>query len=78
MVISDLVVVVSGIATLANIGALFLVYRKFAELSGVAVEFAGLVAASISEEDGELVGNPESIVGMAVEHMERLRGLLKW
>jgi len=78
MVISDIVAVVSGMATLANIGVLFLLYRKFAELSGISVEFAGLVAASISEEDGELVGDPESIVGMAIEHLERLRGLIKW
>jgi hypothetical protein len=30
------------------------------------------------EEEGTLVGNPGAIMGMTIEHMDRLRRLIKW
>jgi hypothetical protein len=78
MVITDLIAVISGVVTLVNIGALLLLYRQYRELSEVAIEFAGLMAVSFREEAGAVVCNPGAIMGMTIEHMDRLRRLIKW
>ncbi len=76
--ISDLICVVSGIIALINGGALVLLYRQYRELAKVTIEFAGLVVASVREEDGELVVIPEVIAGMAVEQLERVHRIVRW
>ncbi len=66
-----------GVAVL-NGAAAYLVYRQYLSLAEVSLEFAGMVAESITEEDGEIRVDPMVLAGVSIDHMSHLSGLVRW
>ena len=73
---------ISGISVglaMLNGGALYLLYRRYISLAADSVEFAGIIMESIREqENGDLIVNPVSLVGVSMDHLDRMRGIMKW
>jgi hypothetical protein len=71
-------VVSSGLAIL-NGGAAYLMYRKYVHLADLSLEFAGIISASLWEdESGVLHANPATLAGISFDQLSRLDSSLKW
>jgi len=46
-------------------GVAYLVYRQYLSLAEISLEFAGMVAESITEEDGEIRVDPMVLPGFS-------------
>jgi len=75
---ADLWSLVAGGAVVINGGALLLLYRQYCLLAAEAMEYAGLVIASLREEEGSVRVNPEALAGDAMDHLCRLSGMVRW
>lgn len=67
----------SGFAVLNGVAA-YLVYRQYVSLAEVSLEFAGIVAESITEEEGEIRVDPMVLAGVSMDHLSHVSGLVKW
>jgi len=61
-----------------NGAAAYLVYRQYLSLAEVSLEFAGMVAGSITEEEGEIRVDPVVLAGESMDHLSHLSGLVRW
>ena len=71
----------AGIGTgfaVINGAAAYLVYRQYVSLAEVSLEFAGIVAESITEEDGEIRVDPMILAGVCMDHLSHVSGLVRW
>nr|WP_319537627.1 hypothetical protein [uncultured Methanospirillum sp.] len=66
-----------GFAVL-NGAAAYLVYRQYLSLAEISLEFAGMVAESITEEDGEIRVDPMVLAGVSMDHLSHVSGLVRW
>ncbi|PWR71400.1 hypothetical protein [Methanospirillum lacunae] len=68
----------SGVAIL-NGGAAYLMYRKYVHLADISLEFAGIISASLWEDDsGVLHVNPTTLAGISFDQINRLDSSIKW
>jgi len=61
-----------------NGGAAYLVYRQYVSLAEVSIEFAGIVAESITEEEGVIRVDPMVLAGLSMDHLSHVSGLVRW
>lgn len=52
--------------------------RRYLSLAEISLEFAGMVAGSITEEDGEDGVDPVVLAGVSMDHLSHLSGLVRW
>ncbi|WP_319579825.1 hypothetical protein [uncultured Methanospirillum sp.] len=66
-----------GVAIMNGLAAFFL-YRQYRLLAEETVGFAGKVLALIRDEDGEIVTDPVTLAGEAMDHLSQVSGIVKW
>jgi len=54
-------------------------YRQYIHLADLSLEYAGVITASIREDEtGALGVNPDVLAGISMDQMNRLNAALKW
>ncbi len=54
-------------------------YRQYIHLADLSLEYAGIIIASIREDEtGGLGVNPDVIAGLSIDQIKRLNTALKW
>ncbi len=73
---------VSGISIgmmIVNGGVAYFLFRQYMTLAETTLEFASIVVDSIREqEDGSIYIDPENLIGISLDHLSQVNGLLGW
>ncbi|GEM_PF-1484680 len=77
--IAELIACVSSVIAILNGGAVYLLYRQYIHLADLSLEFAGIITASLREDEaGVLQADPVLLAGISVDQTNKLYSALKW